>query len=269
MLMRRLKYWMESGRRNEALREEIELHLAEQAAELQEAGLTPESARAEARRRFGNVGLKHEASREIWMIRFWSELGQDVRYGWRTIAANKTFSLLATLSLALGIGANTAIFSFMDWLLLRSLPVSDPVSLAVLNWRVMQPKLPACPPHSIQVGIVNWYRREVVPVVFPAGAIEKPSDDGGYFIRTALNWHVLNCISLDAGSGNRQVSFDINAAAVAAKNTLRNTEASVQHWLHPLGCITLKPYIWLSTAHSGNFDPVNTHYRKLTSWTVR
>src|SRR5690242_625389 len=135
MLMRRLKYWMESGRRNEALREEIELHLAEQAAELQEAGLTPESARAEARRRFGNVGLKHEASREIWMIRFWSELGQDVRYGWRTIAANKTFSLLATLSLALGIGANTAIFSFMDWLLLRSLPVSDPGSLAVLNWR--------------------------------------------------------------------------------------------------------------------------------------
>jgi macrolide transport system ATP-binding/permease protein len=52
------------------------------------------------------------------------------------MAANKTFSLMAILSLALGIGANTAIFSFMDWLLLRSLPVSDPTSLAVLNWRV-------------------------------------------------------------------------------------------------------------------------------------
>ena len=54
-----------------------------------------------------------------------SELGQDVRYGLRTMAANKTFSVLAILSLALGIGANTAIYSFMDSLLLRSLPVSE------------------------------------------------------------------------------------------------------------------------------------------------
>lgn len=134
MLMLRLKYWIKSARRGEALREEMELHLAEKAAELQEGGMTPECARAEARRRFGNVELKHEESREIWMIRFWSELGQDVRYGCRTMAANKTFSLLAILSLALGIGANTAIYSFMDSLLLRSLPVSNPESLAVLNW---------------------------------------------------------------------------------------------------------------------------------------
>src|SRR2546427_311474 len=134
MLIRRLRYWIESARRSEALREEIELHLAEKAAELQEDGMSPECARAEARRRFGNVRLKQEASREIWMIRFWSELGQDVRYGCRTMAANKVFSMLAILSLALGIGTNTAIYSLMDSLLLRSLPVSDPESLAVLNW---------------------------------------------------------------------------------------------------------------------------------------
>ena len=53
----------------------------------------------------------------------------------RTIAANKTFSALAILSLALGIGANTAIYSFMESILLRSLPVSDPASLVMLNWR--------------------------------------------------------------------------------------------------------------------------------------
>ena len=134
-MLRRLKYWIESARRSEGLREEMELHLAEKAAELQEDGMTPDRARAEARRRFGNVGLKHEASREVWMIRFWQELVQDVRYGWRTMAANKTFSAMAILSLALGIGANTAIYSFMDSLLLRSLPVSNPESLAVLNWR--------------------------------------------------------------------------------------------------------------------------------------
>jgi macrolide transport system ATP-binding/permease protein len=68
------------------------------------------------------------------MIRFWSELSQDCRYAFRTMAANKMFSALAILSLALGIGANTAIYSFMDSLLMRSLPVSEPESLAVLNW---------------------------------------------------------------------------------------------------------------------------------------
>ena len=61
---------MKSARRSDGLREEMELHLAEKAAELQADGMTPERARAEARRRFGNVGLTHEESREIWMKRF-------------------------------------------------------------------------------------------------------------------------------------------------------------------------------------------------------
>jgi len=140
MLIRRLRYWMGSARRSEALREEMELHLAEKAAELQADGMTAERARAEARRRFGNVGQKQEESREIWMTRFLSELGQDVRYGCRTMTANKAFSALAVLLLALGIGANTAIFSLMESILLRSLPVADPESLVVLNWHSRPPK---------------------------------------------------------------------------------------------------------------------------------
>src|SRR5881227_832073 len=140
MWIRRLTYWMKSARRSDALREEMELHLAEKAAELEADGMTAEGARAEARRRFGNVGLKHEESREIWMTRFWSELGQDVRYGCRTMAANKAFSALAVLSLALGIGANTTIYSFMESILLRSLPVADPESLVVLNWHSRPPR---------------------------------------------------------------------------------------------------------------------------------
>jgi len=139
-VLRRLRYWIESARRSEALREEMELHLAERAAELQADGMTAECARAEARRRFGNVGLKQEESREIWITRFWSELGQDVRYGCRTMTANKAFCALAVLLLALGIGANTAIYSLMESILLRSLPVADPESLVVLNWHSRPPQ---------------------------------------------------------------------------------------------------------------------------------
>src|SRR5438477_12388382 len=118
----------------------MEIHLAEKAAELEEDGMTADGARAEARRRFGNVALKQEESREIWMTRFLSELGQDIRYGCRTMAANKAFSALAILSLALGIGANTAFYSFMESILLRSLPVTDPESLVVLNWHSRGPR---------------------------------------------------------------------------------------------------------------------------------
>ena len=167
---------MESARRNEALREEMELHLAEKAAELEANGMTPECARAEARRRFGNVGLKREESREIWIKRFWSELGQDVRYGCRTMIANKAFSALAVLSLALGIGANTTIYSLMESILLRSLPVADPESLVVLNWHSRPPqnanKEWVHVVHGVQGMAWPGDKGAMVTGMFPYGAFE-------------------------------------------------------------------------------------------------
>src|SRR5215217_4205665 len=68
------------------------------------------------------------------MMQFWGDLAQDIRYAWRMMAANPLFTVMATLSLALGIGANTAIYSFMDAILMRSLPVGDPASLIVMSW---------------------------------------------------------------------------------------------------------------------------------------
>jgi macrolide transport system ATP-binding/permease protein len=167
---------MESARRSEALREEMELHLAEKAAELQADGMTPECARAEARRRFGNVGLKHEESREIWIKRFWSELGQDVRYGCRTMTANKVFSILAVLLLALGIGANTAIYSLIESILLRSLPVADSESLVVLNWHSPPPfngnKQWVHVMHRVQGRAWPGEKGAMVSGMFPYGAFE-------------------------------------------------------------------------------------------------
>src|SRR5947207_11343869 len=170
-MLRRLRYWIESARRSEALGEEMELHLAEKAAELEADGMTAERARAEARRRFGNVGLKHEESREIWMTRFLSELGQDVRYGCRTMMGNKAFSALAVLSLALGIGANTAIYSLMEWILLRSLPVADPESLVVLNWHSRPPQ-GGHVVHGVQGLFWPGGKGAMVTGIFPYGAFE-------------------------------------------------------------------------------------------------
>ncbi len=175
-MLRRLRYWIESARRSEVLREEMELHLAEKAAELQADGMTPERARAEARRRFGNVGQKQEESREIWIKRFWSELGQDVRYAFRTMAANKAFSALAVLLLALGIGANTAIYSFMESILLRSLPVANPEALVVLNWHSRPPyngsKQWAHVMHGLQGLMWPGNKGAMVSGIFPYAAFE-------------------------------------------------------------------------------------------------
>ena len=130
----KLRSLMHRRGKEEELRDELQFHLDEEAEERQAEGLPGDEARRAARRDMGNIALVQEETRAAWTWTYLEQLAQDCRYAFRTMAANKTFSMLAILSLALGIGANTAIYSFMDSLLLRSLPVSDPESLAVLNW---------------------------------------------------------------------------------------------------------------------------------------
>ncbi len=127
--------WLFQRRRKEAeLQAELQFHVDQEAEELVGDGLAPDEARFAAHRDLGNITLLEEKVRDVWIWRFGEELLQDVRYALRIMKTNKMFSALVVLSLALGIGANTALFSFMDAILLRSLPVSDPDSLVILQW---------------------------------------------------------------------------------------------------------------------------------------
>jgi len=135
---RKFTWWIRRRRMEDELREELQFHLAEEAGERQADGLPADQARWAARRDLGNMTLLREDTRTLWSWILLEQLAQDIRYGLRTMAANKTFSAMAILSLALGIGANTAIFSFMDSILLRSLPVPEPQSLVILSWRTPQ-----------------------------------------------------------------------------------------------------------------------------------
>jgi macrolide transport system ATP-binding/permease protein len=134
-LFRKLTWWIERRCKEDELREELQFHLAEEASERQADGLTEDQARWAARRDLGNVTLLQEDTRSLWTWTLLEQLAQDVRYGLRTMFKNRMFTALAALSLALGIGANTAIYSFMDSILLRSLPVANPTSLVVVKWR--------------------------------------------------------------------------------------------------------------------------------------
>jgi predicted permease len=120
--------------RDDELREELEFHLSEDAEELRGEGLAEKDARLAALRGFGNLGRVQEETRAVWAWTWIEQLGQDLRYALRTMSSNRGFAALAVLSLALGIGANTAIFSFMDAILLRSLPVAHPEQLVRFTW---------------------------------------------------------------------------------------------------------------------------------------
>jgi putative ABC transport system permease protein len=111
------------SRRDRDLDDEIKQHLEEAVRDRIERGERPDAAVQAARRDFGNIALVKETTREMWG---WVRLDrwlQDLRYGARLLVRNPAFSVVAILSLALGIGANTALFQLLDAVRLRSLPV--------------------------------------------------------------------------------------------------------------------------------------------------
>ncbi len=124
-LLRRIRCFLRRDSLARELDEEMQHHLALMAED---------SVPNASSRRFGHITLLKEETRAMWTWNIFEQFGQDVRYAFRTMAASRLFTAAAVLSLALGIGANTAIYSFMDAILMRSLPVSHPEELAVLRW---------------------------------------------------------------------------------------------------------------------------------------
>ena len=126
--------WMFARRRREAeIREELEFHVEEEEARGRAAGMTEEQARVSARRDLGNRALVEEDTRAAWGWTWLERLGQDVLYAGRMVRRRPSFTVAAVLSLALGIGANTAVFSLMHALLLEHLPVQRPRELVRLS----------------------------------------------------------------------------------------------------------------------------------------
>jgi len=118
---------------------EIEAHIQHESERLRERGLSEEEARAAARRSFGNVMQAEERFYESGRWLWWDHLRQDLRFGLRMLARNPGFTVTVILTLALSIGANTAIFSIVNALLLKSLPYPHPERLGSIYARATGP----------------------------------------------------------------------------------------------------------------------------------
>ena len=132
--MRQLLNWFRLRNLESGLDRELKYHIDRRVADLMQSGLPEPEARRQAALELGGVTQVQEEVRDIWLIQWLRDFVYDLRFSARSFLRNPAFTITAVLSLALGIGATTAIYSLVDQVVLHALPVHEPERLVLIDW---------------------------------------------------------------------------------------------------------------------------------------
>src|SRR5215813_6376288 len=184
--MKPLLNWLRRGKLESDQDRELKYHLNRRVDDLIHSGLPETEAKRQATLEIGGIAQVQEEVRDIWLTRWLREFAYDVRLSARSFRRSPSFTATAVLSLALGIGATTAIYSLVDQVILRALPVRDPERLVLVDWKgdhvvggfgssnLMS--YPLCRDLQQQTQFFDGVlcRSDAVPVILSAGGDPKP-----------------------------------------------------------------------------------------------
>src|SRR5213595_3763375 len=134
-MMRQLANWFRRKKLESDLDRELRYHLDRRIIDLERSGLPTEEARRQALLELGGVTQVQEEVRDIWLSRWLRDFVYDLRFSARSFFRSPSFTATTVLSLALGIGATTAIYSLVDQIILHALPIRDPGRLVLVDWK--------------------------------------------------------------------------------------------------------------------------------------
>src|SRR5881227_1926009 len=134
-MITQLANWFRRKKLESGLDRELRYHLDRRIIDLERSGLPTEEARRQALLELGGVTQVQEEVRDIWLSRWLRDFVYDLRFSARSFFRSPSFTATAVLSLALGIGATTAIYSLVDQIILHALPVREPERLALIDWK--------------------------------------------------------------------------------------------------------------------------------------
>lgn len=133
--MRRLLNWFRRESLERGLDRELEYHVTRRVTDLVRSGLPEREARRQALLEVGGITQTGEQVRDVWLTRWLRDFSYDLRFSARSFRRSPSFTITAVLSLALGVGATTAIYSLVDQVVLRALPVREPGRLVLIDWK--------------------------------------------------------------------------------------------------------------------------------------
>src|SRR5579871_3095931 len=137
-----LRWLFRRDRMDRDIQREMRFHIDRETERRVAGGMRPDEARRSAMRDFGGVGATREAVRDVRGLTFWESLSQDIRFGLRTLARTPGYTVAVVLTLALGIGANAAMFSVIDGVLIKPLPFRNGQELVLLQESALGSNLP-------------------------------------------------------------------------------------------------------------------------------